>query len=100
VEIVWGQGFIGKTEKMCICRIKKGDTTEDIADTTEHTNKIPRRYRDTVMKIDCVEGITYNLLKGWGGGTVKRECPVQSVPCSPGSVDFGKVTKNNCNCVW
>ena len=76
VEIVWGQAFIGKTEKMCIYRIKKGDTTEDIVDTTEYTNKIPRRYRGTVMKIDCVEGITYNLLKEWGGGTVKRECTV------------------------
>ncbi len=48
MEIVWGQGFIGETEKMCICRIKKEDTTEDIADTTEYTNKIPRRYHITV----------------------------------------------------
>ena len=48
MEIVWGQGVIGETEKICIFRIKKKSTTEDIVDTTEHTKKIQRRYLITV----------------------------------------------------
>ena len=52
-----GDRGCGKTEKMCIGRIKKGDTTEDIVDTTEHPKKIPRKIpqhsHSTVLNIDC-----------------------------------------------
>ena len=56
MEIVWGQG-LWQNRKDVYWQNKKGDTTEDIVDTTEHPKKIPRKIPQhshrTVLNIDC-----------------------------------------------